>query len=145
MKRLTALLQRYGEAIAADLAFAGWDIVDLVEQGRWAFTLNLIDHLPRTARFRDALAQDEDLAASLLAEGLSAGSMPISEWSAEAAALAVIADRLWEVCNTIARVNGNKGAQLKPYPRPVTAFDRVRAAQRASDASAMEAKLWPAG
>lgn len=142
MTRLADLVDRYGEAIAADLAVRGWDVVDLFEQGRFAFTLSIIDNLPRTSAYAQAVAQDDELA-STMAEPLTARTVPMTEWSPEVEALAVVVDRLAEVTNTLIATAGGKPKQIRPYPRPVTAFDRTRAQRRREAAAELERKLFP--
>jgi hypothetical protein len=153
MTRLTDLLDRYGEAIAADLALAGWDVVELTEAGRWAFSLNLVDHLPRTSAYANAVAQDDELAEAALnaaPEGtrvrLGSRAVPMTEWSPEVEALSTVVDRLAEVINAVV-VNHPSGkgkpTRANPYPRPVTAVDRARARRRRQAAADLEAQLFP--
>lgn len=119
--------------------------MELFDQGRHAFLENLIDHLPRTSNYRAAVASDEELATELLdgPDLPESTTPPLTEWSAEVEALAVVVDRLWEVCNTIAASVGGKPSQVKRYPRPVTAFDRVRARLREAEAARLESMLFP--
>jgi hypothetical protein len=145
MIRLAGLVERYGEAIAADLALAGWDAVDLFERGRWAFMLNLIDHLPRTSAYAQAIADDDELVESMPEPPASSGSVPLREWSPEVEALAVVVDRLAEVANTLVAAHGGKPSRVQAYPRPVTAFDRVRAKRRREAADDLARKLFPDG
>jgi hypothetical protein len=55
----------------------------------------------------------------------------------------VVADRLAEVANTIIGTAGGKPARVPAYPRPVTAFDRVRARRLREAAQELERKLFP--
>lgn len=116
-------------------------MVDLYESGRWAFALTLIDHLPRTSAYAQALAQDDELAEA----DESAGPRVISltEWSPEVEALAVVVDRLADVANCIIGTAGGRPSRVAPYPRPVTAFDRARARRRREAAIELERKLFP--
>lgn len=106
--------------------------------------LNLIDHLPRTSAYQQAVADDDELADSV--GDLGGGgtpSIPLAEFSPEVEALAMVVDRLGEVAATILAVNNQKPKKLKPYPRPVTAFDRVRARRRQQAISDLERRLFP--
>jgi len=112
--------------------------------------LNLIDHLPRNSAFREAIADDEDIARLHLAtatdddasgSGAPAGP-PLSEYSPEVAALAHIADRLASLIVATYEVQGRKPPKFQPYPRPVTAIDRVKAELRESIQTSLEAQLF---
>jgi hypothetical protein len=139
-------LERYGEAITADLGLAGWDVVELYESGRWGFTLSLIDHLPRTSAFSQAVADDEEAAASMLDHvGERSSSTPLTEWTPEVQVLAVVANRLAEVINVLIKANGGKPGRTPTYPQPVTAIDRMRARRAKEDIDDMVSKLWPQG
>lgn len=73
---------------------------------------------------------------------------PTTEFSPEVQVLAVVADRLGELINAVV-VNHPSGkgraTRVSPYPRPVTAIDRVRARRAKEDADDMASKLWPQG
>lgn len=143
--RLFELCDRYGEAIAADLAFAGWDLVELVEQGRWAWALNLIEHLPRASYYAQAVLLDEEYAE--VVAGLPQGKpeMPIHQWTPELEAMAAIVDRLAEVANAVIASAGGKPGRVERYPRPVTAIDKARNRKAREAVNAMASKLWPEG
>lgn len=98
---------------------------------RWRLLLNLIDHLPRNSSYVEAQLADTELAEALLAsdQEMPAPRRRMSEWSPEVEALAAVVDRLGEVVAVLVAVNGGKPGQLKPYLRPVTAADEVRARQ----------------
>lgn len=146
MTRLVELCDRYGEAIAADLALRGWDLIELVEQGRWAFTLNLVEHLPRASYYAEAVLQDEDLAEAVAIQPAGKFERPIHEWTPELEALATVVDRLAQVAQTIiATTPGGKPGVVKPYPRPITAVDKARARQSRRAVEEMAARLWPEG
>lgn len=53
-------------------------------------------------------------------------STRMSEWSEEVAALAAMVDRLGVLIRALVSLNGGKPPDLDPYPRPVTAVDRLR-------------------
>lgn len=144
MIRLGDLLDRYGEAIVADLGLAGWDVVELYEQGRWLFALTMIDHLPRTSSYANALAQDDELAEMTFGQsGGSSATRPLTEWTPEVEVLAGVFDRLADVANFIVAGNGGKPTKVQPYPRPVTAFDRVKERQHIVLSDRAIAKAFP--
>lgn len=145
MIRLVGLCDRYGEAIAADLAAQGWDLIELFEGGRYAFTLNLIDHLPRSSHYAEALLSDEDYAEAVADLPRPRAEVPVHEWTPELEALAAIVDRLADVANTVIASAGGKPGRVERYPRPVTAIDRVRSRRVREAVNAMASKLWPEG
>jgi hypothetical protein len=127
--RLVYLLQRYGEAIEADLALAGWDLEELFRARRWRFILNIIDHLPGTSHFMAAVAGDEELAAQ--APEPEPGPPPLQTWTPEVAALTLIADRMGELIAMVHNTAAKHPAQPPPrLPRPETGHDRLRAKRR---------------
>lgn len=89
------------------------------------------------------MAEDDELAAELAGEQFPRRLPPLSEWSPEVEVLAVVADRLAEVANTIIGVNGGKPSRVQPMPRPVTAIDRARARLRREAADELERRLFP--
>jgi hypothetical protein len=121
----------------------------LYESGRWAFALALIDHLPRTSSLAAAIADDDEMAdaevRSAPATPAHAAPVPMTEFSPEVEALAALMDRLGELINTEIALKGGKPSSVKPYPRPVTAFDRARARLSADVAHSMESKLFRSG
>lgn len=83
----------------------------------------MIDGLPRTSAFGEALALDVDLAREIPeAQGSRAATPPLREWSQEVDLLAAIYDRLADVV----QVQYEKPYKSKPYPRPETARDVLR-------------------
>ncbi|HEY9409405.1 MAG TPA: hypothetical protein VIP77_07465 [Jiangellaceae bacterium] len=120
-------------------------MIDLYEQGRWAFALTLIDHLPRTSAFAAAVAQDDELAAEVGDPPKASHIPPITEWTPEAEALAAVVDRLAEVANAVVAAAGGKPSRVRPWPRPVTAFDRARAKRIRAVTDDLVAQLFPEG
>lgn len=118
-------------------------MIDLYEQGRWAFALTLIDHLPRTSAFASAVAQDDELAAELGDPPKFNHTPPLTEWTPEVQALAAVVDRLAEVANAVFASGGGKPSRARPYPRPVTAFDRAQTKRHREAADDMVAQLFP--
>jgi hypothetical protein len=106
--------------------------------------LNLIEHLPRTSAYQQALANDDEVAAAAMAdEPSSRNDLPLSEFSPEVEALASVVDRLGEVTAVLINANGGKAKPPKPYPRPVTAWDRVRARRHQDAYEGLKAVLFP--
>lgn len=113
---------------------------------RWRFLLNVIDHLPRTSYFSQAVANDEEHALMIL-QAQEAGMMPgrpgpsLTHWSPEAERLDSILDGIRALI--VATANG-AGAHLpppKPVARPTTALDRVRHRQRMLKHEALVARV----
>lgn len=128
-RRLAYLLERYGKAIEADLAFRGVDLAQLWRQRRWRFLLNLIDHLPRDSAFIEALAEDDELADRNVArpDNGRRRTPPISEFTPDVELLAAVYDRLGNLITVVAATAGSKRPpKPKPWPRPVTAIERAR-------------------
>lgn len=101
--------------------------------GHWRRLLNLIDHLPRNSYYVEAMADDEELAEMALSapERLDVPTGPrVSQWSLEAEIIAAAVDRLGEMFAVTIVSNGGKPPRLTPYPRPVTATERVRSRLR---------------
>lgn len=113
---------------------------------RWRFLLNVIDHLPRTSYFSQAVANDEEHALMILRAqeaGMTTGrSGPsLTHWSPEAERLDSILDGIRALI--VATANG-AGAHLpppKPVARPTTALDRVRHRQRMLKHEALVARV----
>jgi hypothetical protein len=128
-QRLAGLLERYGGAIEADLAFRGVDLAQLWRQRRWRFLLNLIEHLPRTSAFAEAVAEDDELADETVKHlnPDSRRTMPVSEYGPAVELLAAIYDRLGQqITATVAAAGAKRPPKPKPFPRPVTAIERAR-------------------
>ncbi len=113
---------------------------------RWRKLLNVIDNLPRTSAYHEALSNDEALAEALM--GLP--DRPVGpvrrmrEWSAETELLSVVADRLAELIHTVAATKGAKGGrQIRHQPRPVTAMQRINARKRKAKHASLVARLLP--
>lgn len=103
---------------------------ELFRERRWHLLYVLITHLPKTSLTKEALAQDEEFAASVLAGRTTddlrgPGSIPLSEFTPEVAALFDVIDRLGDVCNGLVGLMGKKPRPVRPVPRPKTAFDRI--------------------
>ena len=139
-------MSRYGGAIEADLADRGFDLAELCAAKRHRFVLNIIDHLPRWSNYIAALADDEE-AAEASADQPQGKPQPPSmrEWTPEAAALADTVDRLGAIVQGIAKqLNPKKKApEVSPYPRPVTARERVKRRREHDDHLYLVSRLVP--
>lgn len=128
-QRLVYLLERYGQAIEADLADRGWDLAELWRSRRWRFLLNIVDHLPGNSHTSAAMADDDELAERMPAP--EPGSPPLQSWSPEVERLTLIADRLGEVVTAVYNTVAKKPSKPPPrLPRPQTAVDRLRQRRR---------------
>lgn len=114
---------------------------------RWRRLLNIIDHLPRNSAYREAVAEDEDLARQLLkVKPPDDDAVPVrrmSDWSAEVEMLTAVLDRLGELVQAVAALGGAKPRRVQPAPRPVTAFERVRRNRRADQHRALVSRVLP--
>jgi hypothetical protein len=123
-RRLCFMLSRYFEEIEADLSFRGIDLGELWRSRQWRRLGNLIDHLPMNCFFIEAIAQDDELAASM-PEVTREHEERISQWSPELVALAALVDRLGTLISVGIAAAGGKPPDIPSYPRPVTAFQRA--------------------
>lgn len=95
---------------------------------RYRLLLNVIDGLPSHSHYVAALADDDELA--MASDEPRSRPPRLTEFSPEVAALAAAFDRLGELIGTLVAVNGGTPPKLEPYPRPVTAAERVRRRKR---------------
>lgn len=96
--------------------------------------LDYLEHLPSTSAYHAALAEDEDLARQMLDEPPPAPRPPrLTEFSPEVQALAEVRDLLSAVLAVLVKANGGKPHKPKPYPRPVTALQRLKTRMRYSE------------
>lgn len=92
---------------------------------RWAEILDIIDRLPRTSAYIDAVSQDDDLADALGDRAQTQPGRRMADWSVEVELLTTIVDRLAELTHTVAALGGARPGRIRPAPRPRTAFDRA--------------------
>ena len=124
----------------------GWDLAVLCQQRRWRFVLNLVDHLPRDSAYGDAVANDEELAAMVSSGGGGSEYAPaVGEWSSEVELLAALYDRIGDLIATTVAVHGQKPPKVKPWPRPLTAADRVQSKRRQAAYEDIKRQLFPKG
>jgi hypothetical protein len=97
---------------------------------RWRLLLNILEHLPRTSAYAQALATDEELAERFAelpdTQPRATWSRSHREYTPEVEMLSAVFDRLGEVIRAIAASRGALGKPAPPAPRPVSAFERVR-------------------
>lgn len=113
------------------------------QQRRWKALLELIEQLPSTSRYQQALAMDREAAERILAAERRADaeaegetdpewSPSLTEWTTEVTLLAEIRDMLPDliqaVLSSIPRQKGKAAPRYSrpPFPRPKTALDEVR-------------------
>ncbi|HEX8632244.1 MAG TPA: hypothetical protein VF755_29145 [Catenuloplanes sp.] len=144
-RRLVAVIGRYGTAIERDLTWRGVDLVGQWQARRWRRLLNLIDGLPRTSAYAEALADDEQLAEQLLDRPPGPGRVPMSEFSPELEMLTNVFDRLGELIQAVTAAAGGKPPKVRPHPRPRTAMDRVRQRRSMAKHRTVVARMLPAG
>jgi hypothetical protein len=130
--RLVYLIERYGEAIHADLTFRGIEFIDWWQSRRWWELLNLIDHLPRDSRYQEALSSDRELAEKLAFDDdvESPAAPPLSEFSRQVELLADVRDLLQLLRGDIAARAGQKPPAFDPTPRPVSELQSARGRMR---------------
>lgn len=98
--------------------------------------------MPRASHFVEAYAQDDEIAAAIgLPNAKRAERM--SEWTPEREVLADIFDRLGTLVSVLMQVNGNKAPHLSTFPRPITATQRLIAADRRQKHDSLSARLYP--
>lgn len=107
----------------------------------------MIDHLPRSSAYGEALAADEELAAMMLkrstGEDGRRATRNMREWTAEVELLSTVADRLAELIQVVGATKGAKPKQIVHQPRPVTAMQRVRARRRKRTHESLVSRLLP--
>lgn len=127
------LVDRYGEAIEADLADRGWHLGRLLDECEFRFVLNVVDHLPRNSAFVQAMTDDEEWAAQVL-DGPQPEKKPpavrMADWSPEMEMLTNLLDAVRELTRVAAMAGGSKPKKTPPAPRPRTALDRLRERRR---------------
>lgn len=93
------------------------------------------------------MAEDEILAGHLLSQDPSE-KPPVRRWSEYSVVvelLTAIFDRLADIPNAIAAANGGKPRKVPPYPRPVTAMEKVRRRRRKANHRSVVSRVLPSG
>jgi hypothetical protein len=92
--------------------------------------LNLIGHLPRNSFFSEALATDEELAASMADQESPPFEQRFSEWAPEAEILAAVYEQLQVVVGVLVKAHGGDPRKVVRWPRPKSAVTAVREGRR---------------
>ncbi|TDC02278.1 hypothetical protein E1091_01125 [Micromonospora fluostatini] len=139
-------MDRYGEAIAADLADRGFDLELLWEDQRFDFILAIVDRLPRNSAYMQELTDDDAWAEAVLARPDSSKGKPsvrLADWSAELEMLTNLYDRMGELIRVVAMSAGSRPKRAPPAPRPTTALDRVADRRNQARHDRLKAGLLP--
>ncbi len=101
------------------------------KQRRWRQLLNILEFLPRTSAYAEAMALDEELAVEVakIPHGDRAGKWARDhrEYTPEVEMLSALFDRVGELIRVVAATRGSRGGKPPPQaPRPVSALERVR-------------------
>lgn len=92
---------------------------------RWRLLQNLIDHLPPDSHYAEAMLNDSEYAAAIIAAGLPEPAERISQWSPVREALAQVIDALHIQTQTLVAVMGGTPRTVRAVDRPVTAIERA--------------------
>jgi hypothetical protein len=122
----------------------GLDLATEWRSRRWRKLLNIIDGLPRTSAFVNAMANDDEIADVLLEAAERQSSRPtLEEYTPEREALDAVRDLLGQVVAGLLVLNRQKPPRLKLVPRPETAIDRARRRQQLRRHESLVARLLP--
>lgn len=100
-------------------------------QRRWRELLSILEFLPRTSAYAQAMATDDKLAEQLSESDEATGhagtwSRSHRDYTPEVEMLSAVFDRLGEVVRVVAATMGSRSKPPSPAPRPVSAIERVR-------------------
>lgn len=109
---------------------------------RWRRLRNLIEGLPRNSAYVEAVAADEELAASL-PDAPGEVVERWSDWSPERETLVIIADRVGQLLQAQVASGGGRPPRVAPLPRPTTASAKVRQARRMQQHQRLVSQLLP--
>lgn len=147
------LVNRYGDELEYDLhARLGLDLDDWFA-GRypWAKLLRLAGQLPRTSHYATALHDDDDAVAEYVAvhglpedDDAPAPLPPMTEWTPERAQLVALTEAVMSMQRVLVLAHGGKAGEVRPLPRPRTAWDRAARVQNISTAAGVIAAFSPA-
>lgn len=125
----------------------GLDLATEWRSRRWRRLLNIIDRLPRTSAYVEAMIADEQLAEQLIddksEDERQKPSRRMSDWSVEVELLTYIFDRLGELTQAVAALGGAKPRQPQRAPYPATAMQRVRERRRKQRHLELVARVLP--
>jgi hypothetical protein len=102
----------------------------------------MIDHLPGTSFFVQALSDDDEYARQAVARAGGDKAPAADHWSPTVDLLAQISERIGLLTQVVAASNGGK-LTLPPIPRPETGFDRARRALREAKHNSLVQRLTP--
>lgn len=115
------------------------DLAPWLRQGRVRGLLDLIVQLPAASRYWSAVAQDDDVAAALLAEQdarRAAGddvdarepwAPPLEQWDLTAQQLSVLINEVKALRQTTISAAGGRARAERPFPSPRTALAAAEA------------------
>lgn len=109
----------------------GVDLAAWFREKRWVALLELIDGLPSASRLNEAIANDPELAEAIASqpEPTEPWSPRVSDYTLTNMLLAQLVNGINALQGTTVAAAGGKPGQIKPFPTPRTAIDRVREAQ----------------
>lgn len=145
------LVNRYGDELEYDLhARLGLDLDDWFA-GRypWAKLLRLAGQLPRTSHYSAALHGDDEAVAEYVAvHGLPdddgpVPAPPMTEWTPERSQLVALTEAVLSMQRVLVLAHGGKAGEVRPLPRPRTAWDRAERAQNLTAAAGVVAAFSP--
>jgi hypothetical protein len=123
------MVDRYGDAIEWDLHERSLDLLDFFRgKHSWRKLANLLERLPMSSAFREAMLDDPEVAEELAKqpEAKEPGRPRLSEFDTHTALLTDILDRLGDVFAAVIVTSGGRQPKVKPAPRPLTGVARFR-------------------
>lgn len=91
----------------------------------WRKLSEMIRQLPSSSRKTEAMANDDELAASFADVPVKDSGPRLSEYTPEVARLDVLVDRLSELIGVVIQVAGGRAPRVRPAKRPETALSRA--------------------
>lgn len=115
----------------------GVDLAEWWHSHRWDALFELIEHLPRASRYKQALLSDIEVGRAIVKAQEEAGKStekteddtyypPLSAWSEEVELLSDIRDGIQSAVQAIIASAGGKPKRFEPAPRPRTAIDTAK-------------------
>lgn len=97
---------------------------------RWRKLLNVIEQLPRTSAYAQAMATDDKLAHEMAslpdAGGKAKWRRSYRDYSPEVEMLSALFDRVGELIRVTAGTRGARSKSPQPAPRPIPAIERIK-------------------
>ncbi len=112
---------------------------------RWRQLLDILEYLPRTSAYAQALATDDELAEQVA--GMPEDDRPAvwsrshRDYSAEVEMLTAVFDRLGELIRVTAAARGARGKPPQLGPRPIHAVEKYRKRKRRSNHDQLVSRL----